>query len=86
MRVDVRHALPRIDTVLDRDVQTRRVEDALDHPAHAARRQEEVRHLGGGEVRDARDAAARADQDVAWEDGFDVDEGEAEGGEVEDLF
>jgi hypothetical protein len=60
--------------------------DALDHAGDAPDSQEQVCRFVRGEVRDAGDDAARRDEDVAWEDGFEVDEGKGKGGLVEDLF
>lgn len=81
----MRHALSRLYAILHGDVETTCAVDALDHAAHAADGQEEVCCFGGGEVGDAGDDAARGDEDVTWEDGFEVDEGEGKGGYVENL-
>ncbi|KAF7121707.1 hypothetical protein CNMCM5793_009179 [Aspergillus hiratsukae] len=85
MRMHMRHALPRIRPVLHRNIQTRRAVHALHHPSDPLHRQKQIGRLGGGQVRDAGDAAARGYQHVPWEDGFEVYEGEGEGGYVEDL-
>lgn len=81
----MRHALPRFDPVLNRNVQTTRAVDALDHPPHAPDSEEEVAGFGGCEVGNAGGDAARGDEDVAREDGFEVYKGVGEAGEVEDL-
>jgi hypothetical protein len=81
----MRHALPRLRPVLHRDIQTRRAVHPLHHPPDALHCKEQIGCLGGGQVRDAGDAAARGYQYVPWEDGFEVYEGEGEGGYVEDL-
>lgn len=80
MRMHMGHALPRLDPVLNRNVQTTRAVDALDHPAHAPDGEEEVAGFGKCEVGDAGDDAARGDEDVAWENGFEVHEGVGERG------
>ena len=81
----MRHALPSVHAVLDRDVQAAGPVHALDGPADAMDRGEEVGCFFGRQARDARDGAARADQDVAGEEGLDVHEGEGEGRAMEDL-
>lgn len=85
MRMHMRHALARVRPVLHRDIQTRRAVHALHHPSDPLHSKEKIGRLGGGQVRDAGNAAARGNEDVAWEDGFEVYEGEGEGRYVEDL-
>lgn len=46
---------------------------------------EEVGEFGRGEGGEAPVGVEGADEDVAWEEGFEVDEGEGVGGLEEDL-
>ena len=61
MRMHMRHALPGIHPILNRDIQTTRTIHALDHPAYAADCEEEIGCFRGGQVGDAGDYAARGD-------------------------
>jgi hypothetical protein len=81
----VGHALTGILAVLDRDVQRRGLEDALNGARHALHGQEEVLDLGGGQVMEARNDAAWRDEDVARKQRLEVHEGVRQRGKVEDL-
>jgi len=59
--------------------------DALESELHARYRLEEVGDFGGGEVGEVWVDFEGGDEDVAREEGFEVYEGEGEGGCVEDL-
>ena len=84
--MNMRHALARIYSILDCDVKTCRAVYALDHTSYFADCEEQIGGFVGCQVGDARDDAARRDEDVAWDYGFEVDEGEGKGRLVEDLF
>ncbi|KAL1975942.1 hypothetical protein VTN31DRAFT_4334 [Thermomyces dupontii] len=86
MRMDMRHALARIDAVLNGDVEARRTVHPLDHPRHFTHRQKQVRGFGWRKVRNARDDAVRAYEDMAREDWFEVHESKGERGLVKDLL
>lgn len=86
MRMDMRHALTRIDAVLDGDVEARRTVDPFNHPRHFTHRQKQVRRFGRCEVRNARDDAVRAYEDMAWENWLEVHESKGERALVKDLF
>ena len=81
----MRHALPSIYTILDGDIESCSIEDTLDHTRDALNSEEKVLDLGGREVVQTGDNAARRDEDVAWEEGLEVYEGVGEGRAVEDL-
>lgn len=85
MRMNMRDTLACIDAVLDRDVETTRAVDALDHASDTPHCEEEVAGLGGCEVRDAGDDTARGHENVSWEDRFEVHEADGQWGLVEDL-
>lgn len=85
MCVDMWHALSGMHAVLNSDVQTRGTVYPLHHSAHTAHCEEEIACFSRGEICDAWDNAARGDEDVPWEDWFDVDEGEGEWCLVKDL-
>ncbi|KAH0533788.1 hypothetical protein FGG08_007565, partial [Glutinoglossum americanum] len=85
VRVHVAHALPGVRAVLDRDVERRRGEHALQAPRHEAQRQEQVGGLARAQVAEPWRAPQRADQYVSREERLEVYEGEGERGEVEDL-
>lgn len=85
MAVYVLNTLPRGLAILYRDIQCIRTIDTLNHARHALYGGKEVGDLSGCKRREARDDAARADEDVAGEEGLEVDEGIAERREVEDL-
>lgn len=57
-----------------------------EHALHALDRGEQVRQLGGREVRQPLVRARGADEDVAGEEGLEVDEGEGVLGGEEDLL
>jgi hypothetical protein len=78
MRMHMRDALPRIHAVLDRNIERRRIEDSLYHARHLLRRQEQVLHLGGRQVVEARDDAARRDEDMAGQEGLEIDDCEGQ--------
>jgi hypothetical protein len=56
-----------------------------EHALHALDGGEEVCSCGRGEVGEAAVRAQRADEDVAGEEGLEVDDGEGVGGCEEDL-
>lgn len=85
VRMHMRHTLPRLRPVLHSDIQTRRAVHALNHPSDPLHGKEEIARFGGGQVRNAGNAPARGNEDVAREDGFEVYKGEGERCEVEDL-
>ena len=81
----MRHALPRRFAVLHRYIERVRAVDALESALHARDGLEEVGDFGGREVGEVRADGQGGDEHVAGEQGFEVDEGEGEGGDVEDL-
>ncbi|KAF4260712.1 hypothetical protein KXW98_005888 [Aspergillus fumigatus] len=78
VRMHMRHTLPRLRPVLHSDIQTRRAVHALNHPSDPLHGKEEIARFGGGQVRNAGNAPARGNEDVAREDGFEVYKGEGE--------
>lgn len=81
----MRHALPRLDAILHRDVEAalrdvrwRREVGQREHVLHALDGEEEVARLARREVGESRNDAVRAHQDVAGEEGLEVHEGERE--------
>ena len=81
----MRDALASVYAVLDGDVERRSTEDAFHHARDTLHRQEEVLDLCRGEVVEAGDDAAWRDQNMAGEEGLEVDQGVREGRRVEDL-
>lgn len=79
------HALAGVGAVLDGNVQGRGTEEALHGARDALHGQEEVLDLGGGQVMEARNDAARRDEDVARKQRLEIDQGEGQRCEVEDL-
>lgn len=58
---------------------------ACQHALDALHGREEVCDLDRGQVRQAAVRYQRADEDVTWQQGLKVDEGEGVGGREEDL-
>jgi hypothetical protein len=81
----MRHALPRRFAVLHRYIERVRAVDALESALHARDGLEEVGDFVGREVGEVRADGQGGDEHVAGEQGFEVYEGEGEGGGVEDL-
>lgn len=82
----VRHALPSLCAILNRNVEGRRAVEALERALHACDGEEEVGELGRGQVGEEFVPRERADEDVAGQEGFEVYEREGVGGCVEDLI
>jgi hypothetical protein len=72
------HTLASIYAILNSDVESGGIEDALDG-------QEEVLDFGRREVVQAGNNAAGGDENVAWQEGLEVYEGVGEGCDVKDL-
>lgn len=83
--MDVRHALAGVYAVLDGDVEGRGIEDALDHARDVLHRQEQVGDLGGRQIVETRHDPARRDQDMPRQQWLEIDDGEGQAGQVEDL-
>jgi hypothetical protein len=82
----VRHALPRRRAVLHRYIEGFRAVDALERALHARYGLKEVGDFEGAEVGEVGMDGEGGDEDVAWEERFEVYEGEGVGGCVEDLL
>jgi hypothetical protein len=85
MGVYMRDTLSGVKPILNGNVQAGSPEDALDHPADPTYCQKQVHGLGRSEVRNARHTPAWRYQNVAREDGLEVDEREGQGSNIEDL-
>jgi len=86
----VRHRLARFPAVLDRHVEAPVFGRALEqipreHSLHSLHERKEVGHFIFGEVGHALHFPEGDHEDVAWEDGLDVDESIAQWGLEEDL-
>lgn len=93
MNVHVRDRLSRVGAVLKRDgeaagCEVRRVGEVelREELLRELHRGEEICCLGGGEVQEAAVRLEGADEDVAWEEGLEVDEAVGMGGCEEDLL
>lgn len=85
MAMHMRHALPRRLPILNRDIERLGLIYPLQRPLHARNGEEEVADLIAGKVREVWFHGEGGDEDVAWEEGFEVYEREGVGGCVEDL-
>lgn len=74
-----------INAILNCNIQTGGSIYAFHHSAYALHSAEEIIGFCGVKIRNSLDMAERADQDMAGEEGLEVDKGEAKGGAVEDL-
>lgn len=91
VHVDVGHGLACFGAVLEGNVE-RAAAAAVDkvvpsqHLLHALHRGEQIRHFRGGQVGQALVGRQGADEDVAGQEGLEVDEGEGVGCCEEDLW
>jgi hypothetical protein len=83
--MDMRDALAGVGAVLDGNVKRRGAEDALDHAGDALDGQEEVVDLCSGQVVEAGHDATGRYEDMAGQEGLEIDYGEGQAGAVEDL-
>lgn len=92
MHVHVRDGLPRVNAVLKRDVEATggdvrgvgkvELREDLLNELHSC---EKICCFGGREIQETAVRLQRADEDVAWEDGLEVDEAIRMGSCDEDL-
>ena len=76
MGMYMRDTLSGIKPILNGDVQAGSLEDALYHPADPTYCQKQIHGLGRSEVRDARHTSTWRYQDMAGENGLEVDKRE----------
>jgi hypothetical protein len=73
--MNMRHALTSIYAILYRDIQGRGTKDSLHHAGYPLHGQGEVLHFVGGQIVETRHDTARRYQDMARQEGLEVDYG-----------